>query len=218
MWPVDPSTYDASDGFRSMKPPRTYPHTGIDFIVPTGTPVYAVQPGVIVAALEDTGNGLCVAQSLPNGRYFSYIHLSQILVKSSQVVAEGQLVGLSGNTGTNSRGPHLHTSYSDSSLVYVGRGNLEDPYSYLQSLTPPTPPTPAQRKKKKMFSMAAIKGENRVWAVWAPGFYYEIKDRPGLTQAEVNYQMEKWNKQLIGSGNFWITRAQANDIKAMCLA
>lgn len=216
MWPVDPNTYDSTDGFQSMKPPRTYPHTGIDFIVPTGTPVVAVQPGVITAALTDPGNGLCIAQSLPNGRYFSYIHLSQILVKQGQSVAEGQIVGVSGATGSNCRGAHLHNSYSDSPQVYVGRGNLQDPYAYLASL--PTPqPTPTDRKKKNMFSMAAIKGEGRVWAIWAPGFYYEVKDRPGLTTAEVNDQMEKWNAQVIGKGNFYITRAQANELKALCL-
>lgn len=215
MFPVDPSTYDSSDGFLSMKPPRTYPHTGIDFIVPTGTQVVAVKPGTIVAVGFDAGNGNYVAQSLPDGRFWSYIHLSRATVRVGDVIAEGQSVAVSGNTGSNSRGPHLHCSLSDSSLVYVGKGNLADPWVYLNEIPPP-PPGPT-RKRKRMFSMAAIKGEGYVWAVWAPGFYYEIKKQPGQSDTQVVQVMERWNAQVVGSGNFEITRAQANEIKALCL-
>jgi long-subunit fatty acid transport protein len=69
-----------------------------------------------------------------------------------------------------------------------------------------------------MFAMAAIKGETYTWALWAPGFYYELKQRTGVTQAEAGAQMNALNAQLIGQANATITRAQANEIKAMCLA
>jgi len=214
MQPVD-FPYDATDPFGNAAPPRKYPHTGSDWLCPTGTVVRAVLPGVVTATGWNDGNGFYVAQSLPDGRFWSYIHLSEIAVKVGDVLAEGTPVALSGNTGTNSQGPHLHCSLSTSPSVFVGAPTLSDPWAFLQSI-PPTPPTPA-RKKKKMFSMAAVKGENRVWCVWAPGFFYEIKDRTGLTTQEVNDQMNLWNAQVVGAGNFWITRAQANEIKAMCL-
>jgi long-subunit fatty acid transport protein len=69
-----------------------------------------------------------------------------------------------------------------------------------------------------MFAMAAIKGETYTWALWAPGFYYELKQRTGVTQSEAGAQMNALNAQLIGQANATITRAQANEIKAMCLA
>lgn len=213
MQPVD-FPYDAADPFGHIRP-NGKAHTGSDWLCPTGTVVRAVLPGVVTATGWDDGNGFYVAQSLPDGRYWSYIHLSEIAVKVGDQLAEGTPVALSGNTGTNSGGPHLHCSLSTSPSVFVGAPTLSDPWAFLQSI-PPTPPTPA-RKKKKMFSMAAVKGENRVWVVWAPGFYYEIKDRAGLTTQEVNDQMNLWNAQVVGAGNFWITRAQANEIKAMCL-
>lgn len=213
MQPVD-YPYDSSDPFGHIRPSGR-PHTGSDWLCPTGTVVHAVLPGVVVATGFNTGNGKYVAQSLPDGRYWSYIHLSEIAVNVGDVLAEGTPVALSGNTGTNSQGAHLHCSLSDSPQVYLGLGNLSDPYAWLVD-QPPTPPTPTTRKKKKM-NMAAIKGENRVWAVWSPGFYYEIKDRPGLTTAEVNDQMNRWNAQNVNAANFWITRAQANELKAMCL-
>ena len=214
MQPVD-FPYDAADPFGHIRPATGKPHTGSDWLCPTGTVVRAVLPGVVTATGWNDGNGFYVAQTLPDGRFWSYIHLSQIDVTVGQTLAEGDRVGLSGNTGTNSFGPHLHCSLSTSKSVFIGAPTLSDPWAFLQSI-PPTPPTPA-RKKKRMFSMAAVKGENRVWCVWAPGFYYEIKDRTGLTTQEVNDQMNLWNAQVVGAGNFWITRAQANEIKAMCL-
>jgi hypothetical protein len=213
MQPVD-YPYDATDPFGHVRP-NGRAHTGSDWLCPTGTVVRAVQPGIVTATGWNDGNGFYCAQTLPDGRFWSYIHLSQIDVTVGQNLDEGSRVGLSGNTGSNSFGPHLHCSLSTSPSVFVGAPTLSDPYAFLESI-PPTPPTPV-RKKKRMFSMAAVKGENRVWAVWSPGFYYEIRDRAGLSTEEVNDQMNKWNAQVVGSGNFWITRAQANEIKALCL-
>ena len=213
MQPVE-FPYDASDPFGHIRP-NGKAHTGSDWLCPTGTVVRAVLPGVVTATGWNDGNGFYVAQTLPDGRFWSYIHLSQVDVTVGQTLSEGDRVALSGNTGSNSFGPHLHCSLSTSPSVFLGAPTLADPYAFLVA-QPPTPPTPA-RKKKKMFSMAAVKGENRVWVVWAPGFYYEIKDRAGLTTQEVNDQMNLWNAQVVGAGNFWITRAQANEIKALCL-
>jgi hypothetical protein len=173
-------------------------------------------PGTIVAIDSNAGNGLCVAQSLPDGRFWSYIHLSEVGCRVGDQVQAGDALALSGNSGTNSWGPHLHSSLSDSPKVNLGLGNLSDPWEYLQST--PTPPPPSTKRNKRMFAMAAIKGEAYVWALWAPGFYYEIKQRTGVTQAEAGAQMNALNDQLIGKANATITRAQANEIKAMCLA
>ena len=213
MQPVD-YPYDASDPFGHIRP-NGRAHTGSDWLCPTGTVVRAVLPGVVTATGWNDGNGFYVAQSLPDGRFWSYIHLSEIAVNVGDVLAEGTPIGLSGNTGTNSLGPHLHCSLSTSPSVFVGAPTLSDPYAFLESI-PPTPPTPA-RKKFKMYSMAAVLGEPNTWVVFAPGFYYEIKQRPGLTLAQVQDQMRKWNAQTVNSGNFEITRAQANELKAMCL-
>jgi hypothetical protein len=214
MQPVD-FPYDAADPFGHIRP-NGRAHTGSDWLCPTGTVVRAVLPGVVTAVGWNDGNGKYVAQSLPDGRFWSYIHLSEIAVNVGDVLSEGTPVALSGNTGTNSQGPHLHCSLSTSPSVFVGAPTLSDPYAFLESI-PPTPPTPV-RKKKRMFAMAAIKGESYVWAIWAPGFYYEVKQRTGLTLDEVRDQANKWNTQVVGAQpNFTITRAQANELKAMCL-
>ena len=82
-------------------------HNGIDFGMPTGTPLRSVAAGRVTRVQKlSTGYGWNVtvnhgwSQSL-------YAHLSRIDVAEQQDVSEGQQIGLSGNTG-NSTGPHLH--------------------------------------------------------------------------------------------------------------
>ena len=213
MQPVD-FPYDASDPFGHIRP-NGRPHTGSDWLCPTGTVVRAVLPGVVTATGWNDGNGFYVAQSLPDGRYWSYIHLSEIAVNVGDQLAEGTPVALSGNTGTNSQGPHLHCSLSTSPSVFVGAPTLSDPWAFLESI-PPTPPAPV-RKRKIVYQMAAVLGEANTWVVFGTGFYYEIKPRTGLTVAQVQDQMRKWNAQLGVGANFEITRAQANELKAICV-
>ncbi len=82
-------------------------HAGIDFGVPTGTPVCAAARGKVVFARPRivTGNSI-VVEHLP-GVYSLYYHLSRIDAAEGSVVEAGQQIGLSGSTGL-STGPHLH--------------------------------------------------------------------------------------------------------------
>jgi len=91
-------------------------HKGIDFEVPVGTKVYAVADGRVVRSgwenpdYKKKGFGLRVMQNITIGavNFFCwYSHLSEAMVKDGDHVTQGQLIGLSGNTG-HSTGPHLH--------------------------------------------------------------------------------------------------------------
>ncbi|MGW3204287.1 M23 family metallopeptidase [Streptomyces sp. NPDC001135] len=82
-------------------------HTGVDFVVPTGTPVKAVAAGTVVSAGWGGAYGNQVVLRLDDGHYAQYGHLSRLSVSAGQTVTEGQQVGLSGATG-NVTGPHLH--------------------------------------------------------------------------------------------------------------
>lgn len=156
--PAPKNTYDASDPFGSMSGGRTYPHTGSDYSIGSGSTVESVADGVVYHTGFNAGNGNYVCCYLPGhdwdgvqgGTYIAYLHLSEIHVQEGTTVAEGQAIGLSGNTGTNSRGAHLHITLSNSDRAYLGEGDKVDPYAWIearigQSAPAPTPtpgPTP----------------------------------------------------------------------------
>ncbi|MFF0157044.1 peptidoglycan DD-metalloendopeptidase family protein [Streptomyces sp. NPDC005263] len=103
-------------------------HTGVDFIVPTGTPLKAVGAGTVVSAGWGGAYGNQVVIRLADGYYAQYAHLSSISVSSGQTVTEGQQIGLSGATG-NVTGPHLHFEIRTT----PDYGSDVDPIAYLRS-------------------------------------------------------------------------------------
>ena len=83
-------------------------HGGVDLAVPEGTPVYAADNGkVIVAGDLDNGYGSYIILDHQNGYKTLYAHNSELLVSVGDIVAQGDQIALSGNTG-NSTGPHVH--------------------------------------------------------------------------------------------------------------
>jgi murein DD-endopeptidase MepM/ murein hydrolase activator NlpD len=82
-------------------------HTGTDFGVPSGTPIKAVADGVVALAEEYGGYGKAVIIRHADGLSTIYGHLSEIKVSEGKEVKQGDVIGLSGNTG-RSTGPHLH--------------------------------------------------------------------------------------------------------------
>ncbi len=83
-------------------------HMGVDFVVKTGTPVYATANGFVIFADYTVKNGYMMIISHP-GNYISvYKHCSSLLKKERENVTQGELIALSGNTGEITTGPHLH--------------------------------------------------------------------------------------------------------------
>ncbi|RRR85627.1 peptidoglycan DD-metalloendopeptidase family protein [Streptomyces sp. RP5T] len=103
-------------------------HTGVDFVVPTGTSLKAVGAGTVVSAGWGGAYGNQVVIKLAGGYYAQYAHLSQLSVSAGQAVTAGQQVGLSGATG-NVTGPHLHFEIRTT----PDYGSDVDPVAYLRS-------------------------------------------------------------------------------------
>lgn len=82
-------------------------HNGIDFGCPGGTPVQTVGDGRVQRAGWVDGYGNYVEVRHANGWVSEYGHLSRVLVRPGQHVAQKDVVALSGSTGL-STGPHLH--------------------------------------------------------------------------------------------------------------
>ena len=109
--PVDVSIR-RGDGlkFREVHPVLGTPqwHHGQDFSTPYGTEVYVTGNGkVIEAGWNSSGFGNCVKIDHGYGFQTTYGHLSSIKVSVGLDVKRGDLIGLSGSSGTSS-GPHLH--------------------------------------------------------------------------------------------------------------
>ena len=83
-------------------------HMGIDFSVKKGTPIFAAAGGIIIFAgySVDYGNSIIIDHN--NGYLTKYYHCSSLLKKEREVVEQGEMIALSGNTGTETTGPHLH--------------------------------------------------------------------------------------------------------------
>jgi murein DD-endopeptidase MepM/ murein hydrolase activator NlpD len=83
-------------------------HSGLDFPVAAGTPVYAARAGqVVYAGWRAGGWGFLVTIAHGHGERTMYAHLSRIDVRVGVWLAQGVRVGAVGATG-NASGPHLH--------------------------------------------------------------------------------------------------------------
>jgi len=82
-------------------------HTGMDFVAPTGTEIYATGDGQVSFSGWKQGYGNCIMIDHGFGFETLYGHTSRNLVTVGQKVVRGEVIGLVGNTG-KSIGSHLH--------------------------------------------------------------------------------------------------------------
>lgn len=99
-------------------------HPGIDYAIPTGTPVIAVSRGRVVhvrPAPDGIENGREVI--LVHGKHFLsvYAHLSKTCVEKDQWVDRGQLLGLSGASNNYGRRDHQHLHFGLSKIGIQGK-------------------------------------------------------------------------------------------------
>lgn len=110
IWPLDSKYHTITDsfGFRIHPIKKVgHNHTGTDIGAPEGASIYAVLPGNVVAAGESGDYGYRVIIDHGDGVSTLYAHASSILVFVGDIVEQGDVVALVGETGT-ATGPHLH--------------------------------------------------------------------------------------------------------------
>jgi murein DD-endopeptidase MepM/ murein hydrolase activator NlpD len=105
--PVDAEISDVFGVGRVFNGSVESTHQGLDFRVPSGTPVAAVNSGHVILARPLFFEGNCVVIDHGQGLLTLYLHLSKFSVKEGDDVNKGQAIGLSGGTG-RATGPHLH--------------------------------------------------------------------------------------------------------------
>jgi murein DD-endopeptidase MepM/ murein hydrolase activator NlpD len=107
--PANAPTSDVFGSQRIFNGVAQREHQGLDFRVPTGTPVAAMNSGTVLLARFLYFEGNCVVIDHGQGLLTLYFHLSEFKVKEGDVVKRGQEIGLSGGTG-RATGPHLHVA------------------------------------------------------------------------------------------------------------
>ena len=130
---TDKSKYRFSSSFGYRKDPftgRSKRHTGVDFALKPGNPVYATGDGVVESVkfeLFGYGNQILIDHGF--GYKTRYAHMKSIGVAEGMKVKRGECIGLSGNSGRSS-GPHLHYE-----VLY--KGSHVNPYNYFDlEITP----------------------------------------------------------------------------------
>lgn len=83
-------------------------HYGVDFASKSGSPVFASLGGLIIFADYTVNDGNKIIIQHDNGFITIYKHCSSIIKKERDFVMQGELIALSGNSGLNTSGPHLH--------------------------------------------------------------------------------------------------------------
>lgn len=105
-WPLDDPGF-VTRGASDTTGQGDEPHPGLDIAVREGSLVRAAGGGTVVEAGAARDYGLYVLLLHPDGHETMYGHLSRIVVRRGAQLREGDVLGLSGNTGRSSA-PHLH--------------------------------------------------------------------------------------------------------------
>jgi murein DD-endopeptidase MepM/ murein hydrolase activator NlpD len=107
--PADAPVSDVFGSQRIFNGKAQSPHLGLDFRVPAGTPVAAMNSGTVLLARPLYFEGNFVVIDHGQGLLTLYLHLSEFKVKEGDAVKRGDVIGLSGGTG-RATGPHLHVA------------------------------------------------------------------------------------------------------------
>lgn len=129
----DPKKYRFTSSFGYRRDPfsgRSKRHTGVDFAMKPGNPIYSTGDGVVESVkFELFGYGNQVVIDHGFGYKTRYAHLKSVGVAEGMKVKRGECIGLSGNSGRSS-GPHLHYE-----VLY--KGAHVNPVNYFDlSITP----------------------------------------------------------------------------------
>lgn len=120
MWPLPAANnvVTCPYGMRTHPITKKYKlHTGIDLRASTGTKVYATNGGTVTTSGYSSAWGNYIIINHGGGYTSLYAHLSRRNVSKGKTVKQGDVIGLSGNTGY-STAPHLHFEINKNGKSY----------------------------------------------------------------------------------------------------
>lgn len=97
-----------SVGYISQKYDPERGHFGVDYVMKENSPIFCAAGGFVVFASYTPDYGNTIIVSHKDNYLTKYMHCSALLKKEGDTIMQGELIALSGNSGTESSGPHLH--------------------------------------------------------------------------------------------------------------
>lgn len=116
-------------------------HLGTDYATPVGTAVYSP----CNATVTKTNYSSSIGQTIElredgNNRIHRFAHLNNEYVYVGQHLNEGQIMGASGQTGTNITGPHLHWDVRRAGTAWNSSfANYYNPEALITTVAPKPP-------------------------------------------------------------------------------
>jgi hypothetical protein len=140
VYPV-PAEYIGTDqhNWHATGPYWSTWHTGTDFSVPCGTPVYAAHAGTIEIDTTQAWAGPQLVKVTTGAGALTtwYAHMEQVTVSRGETVQPGQQIGLAGQEG-NVSGCHLHFEVHLQNGPIYGPDNVDPSVWLAEHASPPT--------------------------------------------------------------------------------
>ena len=102
-----PSTYPVQGSLTRRYLPNEE-HYGLDIATKNNEPVINIADGSVFNSSWTINNGYVISVQHSGGVVSTYKHLSKLNKKEGDLVLKGDILGLVGNAGVLSTGPHLH--------------------------------------------------------------------------------------------------------------
>jgi predicted chitinase/murein DD-endopeptidase MepM/ murein hydrolase activator NlpD len=136
-----PAPYEASfsDDWHACRDGCRRKHKGNDIFAPEGSPLVAVEAGVIakVDGTDDSNGGLSIWLRGDSGVAYWYAHNSANYVTAGQRVGRGQLIGRVGHTGNARTTPsHVHFQVNRCGELSSSEPCTVDPFGVISRWTP----------------------------------------------------------------------------------
>ena len=134
-----PTVASFSDDWHACRDGCSRQHKGNDVFAPAGTPLVAVEPGVIgkVDGTDDSNGGLSIWLLGDSGVAYWYAHNSANYVTTGQRVGRGQVIGRVGNTGNARTTPsHVHFQMNLCGAMTSDEPCTVDPFAHLSRWAP----------------------------------------------------------------------------------
>lgn len=166
-------------------PSKQQMHKGIDIRCDNEAVLATEKDGKVVAVNDNAntpgGKSVTVEYAREGGAkvQVSYLHLSSTSVKVGDTVNAGQQIGVSGNTGTRTTGPHLHIGVKQ--VASDGTGRDMDPAAYL-----------AEIAEKGNIRLTAMHDGQNLLAKYKSG-------NPDSPEIDTSLSPEDWMKKLLSS-------------------